>query len=125
MKKILGLAAGLMLTAITFGQATATFTDATPEYDKAATTSLNFIFSPAHSAEDIKSSAAYYESYFTVGVTDAGSAGNKVSINLVEDNEMARRVILRLLVSTDVKAVNVNGTEYDRNDFVTQFIVNE
>lgn len=123
MKKILGLVAGLMMTAFTFGQSTVAFTDATDGYDKVATTSFNFMFSPIHTAEDIKSNAAYYESYFTVTVTPAGSAGNKVNIALVEDNEMARRVIMRLLVNMDIDAINVNGKELERNDFMTTYIM--
>lgn len=123
MKKILGLVAALMITAITFAQSTVTFKDATPSYNKLATMKFNFTFSAIHKAEDIKSSAAYYESYFTVTVTPAGDAGNTVTIALVEDNEMARRVILRLLVNLDVKMINVNGTDLERNDFMTKYIM--
>ncbi len=123
MKKILGLVAGLLLTAFTFAQSTVTFTDAEADYKKETATEYNFIFAPVHTKEAIKEVAGYYESYFTVATEDYGSAGNKVNIKLVEDTEMARRVILRLLVSLDVKAVNVNGTEIDRNDFVQQYII--
>lgn len=125
MKKFLGLVAGLLFTAFSFAQATVSFSDATADYDKTATTSFNFMFSPIHTAEDIKSSAEYYESYFTVTVTAAGSAGNKVNIELVEDNEMARRVIMRLLVNLDIDSINVNGTEMERNDFMTTYIMVE
>jgi len=125
MKKFLGLVAGLLFTAFSFAQATVSFSDATTDYDKAATTSFNFIFSPIHTAEDIKSNAAYYESYFLVTVTPSGSVGNQVNIALVEDNEMARRVIMRLLVNLDIDAINVNGNEMERNDFMTTYIMTE
>lgn len=125
MKKILGLAVGLMMTALTFGQATATFLDATAGYNKSTATSFNFVFSPAHAESDIKNNATYYESYFKVAVSSAGSAGNNVKITLVEDNEMARRVILRLLVSLDINAVNVNGESYERNDFISKYIATD
>ena len=125
MKKFLGLAAALLFTAFSYAQATVSFSDATADYDKTATTSFNFMFSPIHTAEDIKSNAAYYESYFLVTVESAGSAGNKVNIALVEDNEMARRVIMRLLVNLDIDAINVNGTEMERNDFMTKYIMTE
>lgn len=123
MKKILGLVAALMITAITFAQSTVTFKDATPSYNKTATTKFNFTFSAVHTAEDIKSNAAYYESYFTVTITPAGDAGNTVTITLVEDNEMARRVIMRLMVNLDIKMINVNGTDIERNDFMTKYIM--
>ena len=123
MKKVLGLVAGLMMAAFTFGQSTIAFTDATDSYDKKATTSFNFMFSPAHTAEDISSNAAYYESYFTVTVTDAGDSGNTVKISLVEDNEMARRVIMRLLVNLEINSVGVNGTDVERNEFMTTYIM--
>jgi hypothetical protein len=123
MKKILGLVAGLMMAAFTFGQATVSFTDATVDYDKKATTSFNFMFSPVHTAEDISSNAAYYESYFTVTVAAAGTEGNTVNITLVEDNEMARRVIMRLLVNLEINSINVNDVEVERNEFMTTYIM--
>jgi hypothetical protein len=123
MKKILGLVAGLMMAAFTFGQSTITFTDATDSYNKEATTSFNFMFSPTHTAEDITSNAAYYESYFTVTVVAAGTEGNTVNITLVEDNEMARRVIMRLFVNLEINEIGVNGADMERNEFMTTFIM--
>ena len=123
MKKILSLVAVLMIAVVSFGQSGVSFTDATSSYNKTATSSFNFVFGTAYKAEDIKSNATYYESYFTVTVTPASAGGNTVNIKLVEDNEMARRVILRLLVNMDIKTVNVNGTEIDRNDFMTKYIM--
>jgi hypothetical protein len=58
-------------------------------------------------------------------VTPSGSVGNQVNIALVEDNEMARRVIMRLLVNLDIDAINVNGNEMERNDFMTTYIMTE
>lgn len=123
MKKILGLVAGLVLTAFTFGQSTASFTDATADYDKATATTFHFIFAPIHAKEAIKEVASSYESYFSVVTEDYGTAGNKVTIKLVEDDEMARRVILRLFVSLEITAINVNGTDIDREEFVKKYII--
>jgi hypothetical protein len=123
MKKMLSLVAVLMIAVVSFGQNGVSFTDATSSYNKTATISYNIVFGAAYKAEDIKSNATYYESYFTVTVTPASAGGNTVNIKLVEDNEMARRVILRLLVNMDIKTVNVNGTEIDRNDFMTKYIM--
>jgi len=123
MKKILGLVAALMITAFTFAQSTVTFKDASPSYNKTATSTFNFTFSAVHTPADIKSNAAYYESYFTVTVTPAGEAGSTVTITLVEDNEMARRVMMRLLVSLEINSVSVNGTDVERYDFMTKYIM--
>ncbi len=123
MKKLLSIVAALVLSVSAIGQSTVTFTDASPTYNKTATSSFNFMFSAIHKAEDIQSNATYYESYFKVVVTPAGAAGNTVNITLVDDNEMARRIILRLLVNLDVKTINVNGVEMERNDFMVQYII--
>jgi hypothetical protein len=123
MKKILGLVAALMITAFTFAQSTATFKDATPGYDKMATSKFNFTFGDVLTPEEIMSNAAYYDSYFTVAVTPGGDGVNNVTITLVEDNEMSRRVMLRLLVNLDVKNVSVNGTDMERNDFMIKYIM--
>jgi Zn-dependent M28 family amino/carboxypeptidase len=123
MKKLLGLAAGLLFTAMSFAQSNVVFTDASATYDKATTTSFNFIFSPAYAADDIKSNASYYTSYFTLTLEEAGTAGYKVNIKLVEDNEMARRVILRLFTSLDVKEINAGGTQIERDEFVEKYII--
>lgn len=123
MKKILGLITGLILTAFTYGQATASFMDANAEYNKATATSFHFVFSPVHTEEAIKDVASSYESYFTVTTTPNGSAGNKVTIKLVEDDEMSRRVILRLLASLEIGQVNVNGTVINRDEFVNKYII--
>lgn len=126
MKKILALVTGLLFAAFSYGQSTVVFTDAGDGYDKAATTSFNFIFSPVHSKDDIMSNAAYYESYFSTTVETAGSAGNTVTLSLVGENpEMERRVIMRLLVNMDVDQINVNGTEMERNDFMNTYIMIE
>lgn len=121
MKKVFSLIAVLMITAISFGQASVKFTDAKAGYDKTATTSFNFLFGPDIKSEDIKNTATYYESYFSVDVTNA-EAGNNVKITLVEDNDMSRRVILRLFVSLEVKKIEANGEQLDKNDFMTKYI---
>ena len=125
MKKILGLVAAMIFTAFSYAQSTVAFTDAGEGYDKTATTSFNFLFSPDHTEEEIQKGASYYESYFTVAITPEGTVGNKVTITLVEDNPMARRVVLRMFVNLEIGSVNVNGVEMDREDFVKEYIFTE
>ncbi|MBK6525658.1 MAG: hypothetical protein IPG07_08940 [Crocinitomicaceae bacterium] len=66
MKKILGLAAGMMLTIATFAQGSVTFLDANATYDKTKVTSFNFEFSPEFTVDQINKAAEFYTSYFTV-----------------------------------------------------------
>ncbi len=123
MKKILGLAAGLLMTAFTFGQSSVTYTDAAAGITSA--TEFNFVFSDIHTTDAINAAASYYTSYFDVAVTDAGNAGNNVKISLLEDTAIARRVILRLLVTLEVGTVDMDGVDIDRDDFVLKHIVSE
>lgn len=121
MKKVLSLIAVVMITAIGFGQTSVKFTDAKAGYDKTATTSFNFLFGPEIQKDEIDNSAAYYESYFSVSVNPAEN-GNNVTITLVEDNDMSRRVILRLFVSLEVNNIEAEGQKMDKNDFMTKYI---
>lgn len=122
MKKILGLAAGFLLTIATYAQVGVTFTDANESYDKAKTTSFNFEFSSAFTADEINKAASYYTGYFTVA-TVASAVGNNVTITLVEDNEMSRRVITRFFMTLNVDKISVNGEPRELQDFIAEFIM--
>ena len=123
MKKILGLAAGLLLTAMTFAQSGITFNDASDSYDKAATTSFHFEFSADYTAEDIDKAATYYTSYFTVSHAANDAGGNTVTIDLVEDNDMSRRVINRFFITLEVEQINVSGTDLTIDEFMATYIM--
>ncbi len=123
MKKILGLAAGLFLTAMTFAQSGVTFSDASDSYDKATTTSFNFVFNSDYSVEDIDKAATYYTSYFTVATAANGADGNTVKIDLVEDNDMSRRVITRFFISLEVEQITVSGTDMTVDEFMSTYIM--
>lgn len=122
MKKILGLAAGFILTVATYAQSGVAFSDANDSYDKKAVTSFNFEFASNFTAEDIDKSAVFYTSYFTVKSV-ASPVGHTVTITLVEDNEMARRVVGRFFISMGVETIAVNGTEIQVQDFVAKYIM--
>ena len=122
MKKILGLAAGLLLTAATFAQAGVKFTDAVDGYNKATAQTFHFNMDSNYTLESINTNAAFYTSYFTVAATP-GTSGTDVAITLVEDNEMARRVISRFFISLEVQAVDVNGTKMAIFDFMAAYIM--
>ena len=125
MKKILGLIAGLTLGAMTFAQTGIVFTDAADEtYDKTATTEFHFDFGSDITLETINESATYYTDYFTVSA-EAKGEGHAVTVTLVEDTEMSRRVIARFLAtaSSFKTPINVNGTDWQVKDFVEVHIV--
>lgn len=122
MKKILGLAAGLFLTAATFAQSGVSFNDAQAGYKKEATQTFNFTFDSNYTIEEINKTAAFYTDYFTVAATPA-TGGTTVAITLVEDNEMARRVISRFFISLECQNITVNGTAMDASEFMSAYIM--
>lgn len=122
MKKILGLAAGMLLTIATFAQGGVTFLDANATYDKTKVTSFNFEFSPEFTVEQINKAAAFYTSYFTVTPV-ASPVGTKVTVKLVEDNEMSRRVITRFFVTLEVQKILVNGESILTSDFAAKYLM--
>lgn len=122
MKKILGLAAGMMLTFATFAQGGVTFLDANATYDKTKVTSFNFEFSSEYTVEQINKAAEFYTAYFTVK-TVASPTGNTATVSLVEDNEMARRVITRFFVTLEVEKITVNSEALSVSDFGAKYLM--
>lgn len=121
MKKIVGLVAGLFLTVATFAQSGVKFNDAQTGYDKTTAQTFNFTLGSQYTVEQINKTAAFYPSYFTV-TTSPATEGTAVAITLVEDNEMARRVVSRFFISLECDNVNVNGTDMPLMDFMAQYI---
>jgi len=122
MKKILGLAAGILLTAATFAQTEVKFVDAVNGYDKTTAKTFHFVMESNYTLESINAAAAFYTEYFTV-VAAPGTSGTDVAITLVEDNEMARRVISRFFISQEVQNIVVNGTKMPIFDFMSTYIM--
>ena len=122
MKKILGLAFGLFLSVMTFAQSHVSFNDANDSYDKAATTEFHFTFDASFTAEDLNKSASFYTDYFAVAVTNEASGFN-VTITLVQDDEMSRRVISRYLVSNSVQEIAANGQNLTLDEFMGEYIL--
>jgi hypothetical protein len=123
MKKILGLAVGVLLSFAASAQSGVTFTDASANYDKATTQKFNFSFpSTIYTLDQINSSATFYTSYFTVSPVQSADAIN-VEIKLVEDTEMARRVVGRFFTTLEVKDILVNGSYVVLADFVSNYIM--
>ena len=120
MKKILGLAVGLVMTVFTFGQ-DVTFTDAGDGYNKAETTEFNFEFGESITHDKITEASQYYTDYFTVSVTDQ-SSGHAVKIELKQDDKISRKVIERLFITLNQREINVNGETISLDDFMSEYI---
>lgn len=122
MKKILGLLVGLFLTISTFANGIVTYSDAATA-DKSKTTGVfNFSFDSNYLVEDITKTANYYTNYFTVSPVKSEN-GISVKISLVDDNEMARRVITRFFVSLEVKTISVNGKDILIDEFIKTYVM--
>ena len=121
-KKILGLILGLFLTVTTFANGGVTYTDAATA-EKAKTEGVfNFEFDSHFTVESIKKAATYYESYFSVTPVKS-ETGVNVLIKLIEDNDMARRVVTRFFVSLEVKEITVNGAAISVDDFIAKYVM--
>jgi len=68
---------------------------------------------------EISDAAAYYKQYFTVNFDESSQT---VKINMVENDERARAVIVRFLVASGVRNVDVDGNSVSINDFMTKYL---
>lgn len=122
MKKVLGLILGVMFTVSVFANGVVTYKSAATAEQAKQSGVFEFNFDTNFSADNIKKTAQYYTSYFTVTVA-AVDGGNDVTVQLVEDNDMARRVITRFFVSLEVKEIKVNGTAVALDGFITKYVM--
>jgi len=122
MKKVLGLLVALFLTVSTFANGIVTYSDAATAEKSKTSGVFNFSFDSNYSINDITKTANYYTNYFTVTPIKSEN-GIAVKISLVDDNEMARRVITRFFVSLEIKTINVSGDEIQLDDFIAKYIM--
>lgn len=122
MKKVLGLLVGLFLTVSTFANGVVTYSDAATADNAKTSGVFNFSFDSNYSIADITKTANYYTNYFTVTPVKSES-GISVKISLVDDNEMARRVVTRFFVSLEIKTINVDGKEVKVDEFIKTYIM--
>jgi len=123
MKKVLGLLVGLFLTVSTFANGIVTYSDAKTADISKTSGVFNFTFDANYSIADINKTANYYTNYFTVTPVKTEKEIT-VTISLVDDSEMARRVVTRFFVSLSIKTINVNGTKVMLDEFIKSYIMN-
>ena len=68
---------------------------------------------------DISSAAAYYKHYFKVVFEESTQT---VKLEMVENDTRARAVIMRFLVASGVRYVDVEGKVLPVNDFMTSYL---
>jgi hypothetical protein len=122
MKKVLGLLVGLFLTVSTFANGIVTYSDAATADNAKTSGVFNFSFDSNYSITDITKTANYYTNYFTVTSVQSEN-GITVKISLVEDSEMARRVVTRFFVSLEVKTIIVDSKEVKTDDFIHTYVM--
>lgn len=68
---------------------------------------------------DIIAASTYYEHYFTI---DFNESSQTVKISMVENNERGRPVIVRFLVASGVRYVDVDGKNVSVSDFMSSYL---
>lgn len=71
-------------------------------------------------AETVKKSANYYTQYFTV---DFNEKTRKAVITMVQNDEQARHVIVRFMISSGIDSISMGGTVYTLDDFWKKHIL--
>ncbi len=75
---------------------------------------------PSEVTKDVvEKSAQYYTDYFTV---DFNTKSNVARINIIDQEDQARRVISRFLLSTGVRTVNFEAKDYTIMEFYSNFL---
>ena len=69
--------------------------------------------------DDISSAASYYTHYFKVVFEESTQT---VKLEMVENDTRARAVIMRFLVASGVRYVDVDGKKLPVNDFMTSYL---
>ncbi len=70
-------------------------------------------------AESVKKTSAYYTQYFTVNFDEKTK---KAKLTMVQTDDKAKHVIVRFLVSNNVKEITMDGKDYSVDDFHYKFI---
>lgn len=70
-------------------------------------------------AEAVSEKASYYTQYFTV---EFNEKTKKAKIKMVQDDSRSRRVIVRFLVSNEIRTVSMEGKDYLVDEFYKQYI---
>ncbi len=120
MRKILSVAILTLVCSFTFAQTSPETTSLVKESNfitNKVKGEFNFQMPVGTSVEKINKTAKYYTEYFTVTYD---SKTRNAKIQMIQEN--MRGVVLRFLVSNDIKTISYNDEEYEVEKFVGNFI---
>lgn len=80
---------------------------------------FKFVLPEGTKAEDVAQNSKYYEYYFTVAYDEKTRVAD---ITMVTNDEKARSVIMRFLVSNQVEKLNVDGTLVSVSDYFEKYL---
>ena len=83
------------------------------------TGSYVFMLPKGTTKEKVEQSAKYYTIYFTI-IFDETTLEAK--INMINNDEKARHVICRFLISTEIEKINMEGQEFFIEEFYKQYM---
>ena len=122
MKKLLSLFVGLLLTVSVFAQGKVVFADIDDVAQAKSLGVYHFEFDNTFTNDQISKVKDYYTAYFKVSTLETEN-GIFVTLKLVDDSEMAKRVVQRFFVSLNVQKIDVMGTDVEVAEFVRKFVM--
>ena len=118
----LAILAIFSISTVTFAQETSVFAVAQSSKDLAASKqsgSYTFTLPVGLSQDQVAKNALYYDVYFTVEYSEKTS---EAKINLIENNEISRRIITRFLLVNGAQSVKLDGKIQSMDVFFTNYL---
>jgi hypothetical protein len=118
MKKLIVLTLVSLASVFSYGQKVAT---ATPEALQKAKTSGVIVFGvPADiTAAEVDGVKNYYKQYFT---TTLDEKKHEITLTLINNDEMSKQVVNRLMVSLDIRDYKVDGSELSFDEVFEKYL---
>jgi hypothetical protein len=120
MKKLVSIALLSLVCSFSYAQTSPQTTSVVKESNFVANKvkgEFNFQMPEGTAVDKINHTANYYKEYFTVKYTEKTRMANIV---MLQDN--TRAVIVRFLISNEIKTISYDGKDYDVELFVKNFI---
>ncbi|MDD2983492.1 MAG: hypothetical protein PHQ74_08890 [Crocinitomicaceae bacterium] len=120
MKKIVSIALLSIVCSFSYAQTSSQTTSIVKESNFVANKvkgEFNFQMPEGTSEEKIAKTANYYTEYFTVKYNPKTRMANIVMLQ-----DKMRGVVVRFLISNEIKTVSYDGKEYDVETFVRNFV---
>ena len=119
MKKIIILFAIMIFTGVGFSQTAIVEGTAASLKKNISENQIEFVMPSEVTNKSVEKSAQYYTDYFTV---DFNTESKIAKINILDQEDQARRVITRFLLSIGVRTVSFEGKDYTIMEFYSNFL---